>query len=346
MALETSNSQGYQTGSQGYQTGNGNVEVATQKTINRIKEEYCKKLKDKVSELSETEVTHDGAVMMYEKKKCSFVKTEKNYLLVRNLELKVGVQLMQASAEIKKNVTSYITQNDALVAALRAVVKTAKEAKVKFSELREVADKLDGCRKDSCNSVQIKILGCNYGDDCNDNNKREDVVERPSACKNVCEILDDLVIVPDSLRRDIDIIFNSAAEIVGIQSFSNIKTLDKFQQDLVTNAKDFDDLILLQITNGGLSLKKAQEDLVLQIKNATQSGFALYNKRNEVHTVEETKDYLCHHDCNCMAGCDDENEGDGNNSRLKRCKCDICDICEEVTDIYSVETPQNNQTSD
>jgi len=322
------------------------LEISTQKTIKQIKEEYCKKLKGKVSELSETEVTNDGAIMLYEKKRCAFVKTEKNYLLVRNLELKVGVQLIQASAELKKNVTAYMTQNDALVEALRAVVKTAKEAKSKFGELKEAADKLDGCRKDSCNAVQIKILGCG-ADDCNDNNKREDQDQKPDACKNVCAVLDDLVSIPESLRQDIDIIFNSATEIVGIQSFSNIKTLDKFQQDLGSNAKEFDDLIQLQITNGGSSLKKAQEDLVAQIKSTTLSGYALYNKRNELQTVEETKNHLCNHECNCIGGsCKDDDQDDNQDNRLKKCKCDICDICEEVTEIYSVDKPQNDTTAD
>ena len=341
MSIESSGSRGPQNGN----CSDAEAKTATQKTINRIKEDYCKRLKVKVTELSESEVTHDGAIMMYKKKKCSFVKTEKNYRLVRNLELKIGVELIQASTEIKKNVATYITQNDALIAALKAVVKTAKEAKLKFGELREAADKLDGCRKDSCNSAQIKILGCSDGDDCNDNNKQEDATKRPEPCRNVCEILDDLITIPDSLSQDIDIIYNSAAEIVGIQSFSNIKTLEKFQQDFATNAKDFDDLVQAQMTNGGLSLKKAQEDLVLVIKSLTQSGYALYNKRNEVGTVDKTKDYLCCHECKCLADCGCDGEKGDDDNRLKKCKCDICDICKEVTDIYSYESQSNNTYS-
>lgn len=341
MSIESSGSREPQKGN----CSDAEAKTATQKTIHRIKEDYCKKLNVKVTELNESEVTHDGAVMVYEKKKCIFVKTEKNYLLVRNLELKIGVELIQASNEIKKNVATYITQNDALVAALKAVVKTAKEAKLKFGELREAAGKLDGCRKDSCNSMQIKILGCS-DDDCNDNHKQEDTAKRPEPCQDVCQILDDLIRVPDSLSQDIDIIFNSAAEIVGIQSFSNVKTLEKFQQDFSANAKDFDDLVLEQMTNGGLSLKKAQEDLVLVIKSLTQSGYALYNKRNEVDTVDKTKDYLCFHECKCLADCGCEGEKGDDDNRLKKCKCDICDICKEVTEIYSCESPSNYTYSD
>ncbi|RQO66360.1 hypothetical protein DBR43_29505 [Pedobacter sp. KBW06] len=342
MSIESS-------GSREPQNGNCNdaeAETATQKTIHLLKEDYCKRLKGKVAELGESELTYDGTVMIYQKKKCAFVKTEKNYLLVRNLELKVGVELITASDEIKKNVAADILQNDALVLALKAVVKTAKDAKAKFGELREAAGKLDGCRKDSCSAVQMKILGCSEGDDCNDNNKQEESSRRPDPCRNVCQILDDLITIPDSLSQDIDIIFNSAAEIVGIQSFSNIKSLEKFQQDFATNAKAFDDLIQAQMTSGGLSLKKAQEDFVLSTKTATQSGYALYNKRNEVGTLDETKDYLCHHECKCIAGCGCDGEKGEDDNRLKKCKCDICDICKEVTEVYSCENPSDNSSCD
>lgn len=326
------------------------AKTATQKSIHRIKEDYCKKLKVKVSELSGAEVSHDGAVMSYEKKKCAFVKTEKNYLLVRNLELKIGVELIQASDEIKKNVASYKAQNLVLVDALKAVVKTAKEAKMKFGELREAGGRLDGCMKDSCNSGQMKILGCNGDDDCNgaeQSDRQEEKSRKPDPCRDVCELLEDLVNVPDSLSQDIDIISNSAAEIVGIQSFSNIQTLEKFQQDFAANAKGFDDLILAQMNSGGLSLKKAQDEFITVIKSLTQSGYALYNKRNEVETIDETKDYLCCHKCNCIAdcGCDGERDGDEDN-RLKKCKCDICDICKEVTEIYSCENPSDHASAD
>lgn len=331
------------------QNGNCNdaaAETATQKAIHQLKENYCKKLKVKVSELNESEVTYDGAVMVYEKRKCAFVKTEKNYLLVRNLELRIGVEVIQASDEIKKNVTAYQTQNDALIAALKAVVKTAQDTKAKFGELREAADKLGSCKKDSAYAVQFKILGCNAGDDCNDQVRQEQMERKPDSCRNVCKILDELISIPGSLSQDIDIIGNAAAEIVGIQSFSNIGTLTRFQQDFAGNAKAFDDLIQLQLTSGGVNLKKAQDDLIQSIKNVTQAGYTLYNKRDEVQTEDKTKDYLCCHKCKCIAGCGCEDENGDEDNRLKKCKCDICDICKEVTEIYSCDTPSANTSID
>lgn len=328
MSIESS----YAKGSQHGGCRDTEVETATQKTIRQIREGYCEKLRTLTGGLNETELGNEGAQMQYEKKKCSFVKTEKNYLLVRNLELKVGLELMQASEEIKKNVAGNLEQNTALVLALKAVVKTAKDTKTIFGDLRDAASKLDACMKDSCNAVQMKILGCK-DNDCNDT-KQEVQERKPDCCQNVCEILDELVTVPDEFSADIDIIFSSSAEIVGIQSFANIKTLEQFQLDFSANAKAFDDLVLSQITAGGISLKKAQDDLTAAIRTLTQSGYALYGKRDEVNTADDTKDYLCCHECKCIGDCGCGGERKEGENRFKNCKSDICEICNEVTGIY------------
>ena len=149
---------------------------------------------------------------------------------------------------------------------------------------------------------------------------------------------------PESLSSDIDIIFNAATEIVGIQSFSNIKTLEKFQQDFSVNAKAFDDLVLSQMKAGAAGVAKSQEDFMAAIKNLTQAGYALYNKRNEVETADDTKDYLCCHKCKCIHECGcDEGENMDENDRLKKCKCEICEICGEVMDIYCNEKKSKSE---
>ncbi|OYD42761.1 hypothetical protein [Sphingobacterium cellulitidis] len=332
MTIESSNMRNPKNGN-----CNGNeAKTITQKNLYQIKEDYCNRLKGKLGELSESEVTKDGTLMMYEKKKCVFVKTEKNYQMLRNLELKVGVELIQASDEIKKNVASSILQNDTLLAALKAVSMTAKNAKVAFANLRESAAKLDAGMNDSCNSGQLKILGCS-SENCNDNEKLAESNQLPNECQDACRVLQKLVEKPIELSQEIDIICNSVSDIIGIQSFSNIKSLEKFQQDFATNAKTFDDLILSQIINATAGLKKSQDDLTLAIKSQTQSSYALYNKRNELETLVEVKDYLCCHKCNCIGDCGCNEGSNDENNRFKKCKCDICDICKEVTEIYCIK---------
>ena len=323
---------------------NDNGKTATKRTIKQIKDTYCQNLSVLTGELSQSEVTYEGYVRAYHRKKCSFIKTEKNYSIVRNLELKAGIELVQSSEEIKKNVASYVKMNDDLVKALKDVLAGARESKAKFGELRDAASKLDAARKDSCNASQMIILGCKSGEECGDKKDNDQNDKKPDACDNVCEILDHLVEVPETLAKDIDIIFTSAAEILGIQSFSNIKTLDKFQQDLSAAAKAFDDVVADRMKAGATATTKAQEELTAAIKTLATAGHALYNKRNEIETDDDTKDFLCHHDCDCIkdCGCDDDdndrhddNDNDRNKKdRFKKCKCEICDICKEVKDIY------------
>jgi len=331
MTIESSNIRNPKNGN----CNDKEAKTITQKNLYKIKEDYCNRLKAKLGELSESEVSSDGSLMIYERKKCVFVKTEKNFHLLRNLELKIGVELIQASEEIKKNVAANIVQNDALVSALKAVLKTAKDAKLAFANLRESASKLDAGMNDSCSSGQLKILGCS-NDNCNDSDKQVDNSQVPAECQDACRILTKLVEKPVQLSQEIDIICNATSEIIGIQSFSNIKSLEKFQQDFSVNAKNFDDLILTQINNSIAGLKKAKDDLTVAIKVQTQANFFLYKKRNELETLIEVKDYLCCHKCNCIGDCGCEEGNSDENNRFKKCKCDICDICKEVTDIYCI----------
>ena len=308
--------------------------LPTKRTIDLIKETYCKNLKGLVGELSQSEVTYDGTLVTYNTKKCCFVKTEKNYRITRNLELSFGVQLVQANEEIKKNVTLYNKQNDDLVKALKLVLTNTKEAKLKFGELRDAANKLNDCTKDSCNKSQMVLLGCRQADECNDNNK-DHGEKLPDCCDGVSDIIDDLINIPPTMSADIDIICSASAEIVGIQTFSNIKSLETFQADFFTNAKAFDDLVKQKMLAGSSALNVLQEELTVAIKNLTTAGFTLYGKRNEVEIADEVKDYLCDHECSCIdhdCGCrHDQKDAEG---RLANCKCDICEICGEVKDIY------------
>lgn len=309
--------------------------LPTQRTIDLMKETYCKNLKGLVGELSQSEVTYDGTLVTYNTKKCYFVKTEKNYRITRNLQLSVGVELIQANEEIKKNVVLYNKQNDDLVKALKLVLTNTKEAKIKFGELRDAANKLNDCTKDSCNKSQMVLLGYRQADECNDNNK-DNQEKLPDCCNDVCKIIEDLINIPASMSTDIDIICSASAEIVGIQTFSNIKSLETFQADFFTNAKAFDDLVKQKMAAGSSALNVLQEELSVATKTLTTAGFALYGKRNEVEIADEVKDYLCDHECGCIdhdCGCHHEQKDP--EGRLENCKCDICKICGEVKDIYS-----------
>ncbi len=325
------------------------------KTIRIKKDSYCDSLVTLVGTLTASEENAKGLTITYEAKKCSFVKTEKNYRIIRNLELQTGVELIQSSAEIKTDVTEVIAKNGKLVDALKAVCAAAKDAKTKFRELRDAASHLDGCRKDSCNSSQMIKLGCKPAGECGDNERRQESNQErrqegnqettlPQPCENACTILDHLVSIPPIFSQDIDIIFNSSAEIMGIQTFTSIKSVQKFQTDFETNAKAFDDWIVQKMKDGKTAVDTAQTELVDATKGLTVASYALYSARNVVESTDAIKDYLCCHKCKCISedgecGCHDLED---TTDRLKACKCDICEICEEVTGIYCETTAKQD----
>jgi hypothetical protein len=308
------------------------------KTIRTKKDSYCDTLIGLVGTLTAAEENVKGLTTTYEFKKCCFVKTEKNYRITRNLELSTGVELIQSSAEIKADVTALVTKNGKLVDALKAVCAAAKDAKAKFGDLRVAASNLDACRKDSCNSSQMIKLGCKTTNDCNDNNRGQEgsgLTQVPQACENACTILDHLVSIPPIFCQDIDIIYGSSADIMGIQTFMSISSIQRFQTDFETNAKAFDDQVVQKMKDGKTAVDTAQTELVDATKALTTGSFALYSARDTVEGIDEIKDYLCCHKCNCISedgecGC---HHLDDSNDRLKACKCEICDICDEVTGV-------------
>lgn len=316
----------------------------TKQIIARKKDTYCSSLVTLVGNLKASEENVRGLTKSYEFKKCSFVKTEKNYRLFRNLELQTGVELVQASTNIKTSVKDSLKKNDELVKALKAICTAAKDAKTKFGQLIETANKITAYRKDSSSDSQMIALGCPNPKDCNDKSRKpdcDDEQQGTDGCKDACTILDHLQNVPATLFGDIDIIYTTSSEILGIQSFASIKTLDKFQLDFETNVKTFNDGLLAKMTTGKAAVDTAQKDLTDATISLTDASFALYASRRAVETADETKDYLCCTECKCLndddeCGCHDlDNPGD----RLKNCKCKICEICQEVTGIYCVTEP-------
>ena len=308
----------------------------TNKSIKSMKDTYCSTLEGLLGDLSQAEENFSGLQTAFEQKKCVFVKTEKNYRVFRNLELGVGIELLQANEEIKKNAATYVTDNTNLAKALSNVKDAAKAAKAKFADLLEYAHKLDACSNDSCNATQMHILTGRKYENC-EGKKPPEPGNRPSDCDDAGEIFDRLVSVPESLYKDIGVIFNSSYEIVGIQTFTNIAGLATLQGNVYTNSQAFEGWIKDRMTNGGTSVITAQTDLTTAIKALTTAGYVLYNKRVEVDAVNGTKDYLCCTECDCVKeDCEDDSD------RLKECKCEICDICTEVTQIYCREEEQHH----
>ena len=289
----------------------------TDKTIRRERNKVCSILKDKAGEVRQWEQSREGAHQLYNDKKCLFIRTETNWQYYRNIEISVGIELLQVNEGIKENVTSYKKWNDDLAAILKELVKATKEAKGKVAELKEAACKLNTCINDSCQSTQRKILTGESYDDCKEND-----AEVNDKC-NAKEVLEHLEKIPNILLHDSDIIFNSATRVAGIQVFSNEATLEPLQKTLQEKSKAFDDFIVEKMKKGGEDLKKTQEELTILIRELTKATTGLYFRRADFKGIQRATIELCNCHCNCIQ----KNEPEG---RLDQCKCDICEICELV----------------
>lgn len=295
----------------------GDGTTPTDKSIQTERGKVCNELKDKAGEVRVWEQNRLGAHQLYNDKKCCFVQTETNYQYYRNIELMIGVELLQVNEGIKENVAAYKKWNDELAAVLKELVKTTKEAKGKFSELKDAACKLNTCINDSCQSTQMKILTGESYDNCKDND-----TEIADKC-NAKEVLHRLETIPNTFLHDIDTIFNSATRVAGIQVFSNVASLEPLQKTLQEKSKAFDDFIIEKMKKGSEDLKKTQEELSKAVQELTKSTTGLYFRRADFKGVHRAIDKLCDCHCDCI-------NNDGDEGRLERCKCDICDICDQV----------------
>lgn len=289
----------------------------TDKTVQRERKKVCDELKDKAGEVLQWEQARHGAHQLYNDKKCCFVKTETNYQYYRNIELSVGIELLQVNEGIKENVAAYKKWNDDLAAVLKDLAKTTREAKGKFAELKEAACKLNTCINDSCQSTQRKILTGEGYDNCHDQDK-----EVEDKC-NSKEILEDLEKIPKILLHDMDIIFNSTTRVAGIQVFSNVATLEPLQKTLQERSKAFDDFIKDRMTNGAKDLGTVQDELGKAIQELTKSTTGLYFRRSDFKGLKRTVEEICECRCKCI-------NPEGPEGRLDECKCRICEICDEV----------------
>lgn len=333
---------------------------ATQKSINRERLKVCDVLYDTAGALSTQEIKFGGEHKVYNDKKCMFVWTEENYRRYRNLEITVGTELLQTNESVKVNVDKLSKLNKSLSDTLKNIAKQTKDIKLKFSDFKDYACKLERCLKDKCHTSQVKAL-TGKAPGCAD--------EKPiKECEDAEEILQDLVCIPGGLLSDIDSIFQSSGDVAGIQVFSNIDTLNPLQKSLEQQAKDFEKHINEVMTTRQTDLKKLQDELVKSVQEITKSAMERNNARSEFEGYADAVDFLCCPDCGCVpeGGIDRNHNHDHDRTeqgryqdnpqqgrpdrrrddcedcepRLKDCEKCICEICKEVKKAFCCDEPE------
>lgn len=299
-------------------------DTATQKTISSARKKYCDELTVLAGDVKTSETNFGGQTTLYETKKCLFIWTEDNYRRYRNTEICVGAELSQANDLIKDNVGNYIKWGNDLSSKLKNIFKAVKDVKTKLGDLRTAACKLEDCKNDSCNCSQITVLTGEEQKNCDSKPGQEN---RPPECSDAKEVLDDLICMPKALGFDADSIFKSSSDVIGIQIFSNLGTLDPLQKTLSDESKAFEKHLQDTIKLREGDLKKLQEDLIKTVQATAKSAAALYNKRSDFEGSKSTTRFICCPDCCEVA---DENC----KPRLDDCKECICGICDDVKETF------------
>lgn len=304
-------------------------DTATQKSIHVLRKKYCDELYTSAGEVSKYETQYTGQLKVFENKKCLFVWTESNYRRYRNTEIGVATELLQSNELIGANIGTYISWSDELTSGLKNLVKSVKDVKTKLGDLRASARKLKDCKNDGCNCSQMTVLTGEVSQDCEGKTKPPQE-KRPEECSDVKDVLDALICMPEALGFDADYLLKAASDVVGIQAFSNISTLDTLQKAFSDDAKAFGKFIQETTKKRESDVKKTQEDLVKSVQETTKSAAGLYNERSQFEGAMCTTKAICCPKCGCVVDATCE-------PRLGKCKEDICDICRQVKDTFCKE---------
>lgn len=316
----------------------GNCEendTATQKTITAERTKYCDELYTVAGEVSKAETTYAGQNTVYESRKCMFVWTEGNYRRYRNTEISVGTELITSIDLVRENVSNYIKWGTELSTGLKNIFKAVKDVKTKVGDLREAADKLKNCTEDICNCTQMTILTGEVNENCSD---RKPTDNRPAECSDAGDVLKKLICLPAALKSDADSLFQSSSDVIGIQVFSNIGTLEPLQKTLTDESKAFEKHIQEIMKARESEMKKLQEDLVKSVQEATKAASGLYSKRSDFEGLMCTTKFICCPNCDCVV-----EQVDCDKPRLEKCKQTICDICDEVKETFCSTEEQHTE---
>jgi hypothetical protein len=234
----------------------------------------------------------------------------------------MGTKLLQTNDSIKEGVKNYLAVNKTLAESLKKIAKTVKDVKAKMTDLRDMACKLENCMEDTCNCSQMIELTGEVPANCKD--VKPPPRKMPDECSHIKDDLKKLVCMPKYLVLDIDSIFKSSSDVVGIQTFSNITTLDPLQAELGDRIKKLDKSILDVIKRQEGDLKGVLDDITKTQKDFAKTEVDLYGKRTDFEGIRDTVGYFCCPACGCVK------QGAGDcERRLEDCECEICKICRE-----------------
>lgn len=303
----------------------------TQKAINKERIKYCDAVYVAAGEVNKWEKSYAGETNIYKRRKCMFRWTEKNFQRYRNTEITLGTELMQTTEIIRGNVAEYTKWGTDLSASLKNIFKAVKDSKAKIGELRKAADDLHHSKTDTVYDTEWTILTGKSPSKCGEPGN-EPPNDYPEKCRDIDKTVSELICMPSALDKDINSIFKSSSEIIGIQVFSNLSRVDTLQKNLAEKAKAFDGYLQEVIKARDGDMKKMQEALVKSVQETTKAAGSLYTARSSFEGIFDSTRYFCCPKCGCVSTVDDNCK-----PRLADCECEICKICGQVKNTFCNE---------
>jgi hypothetical protein len=313
----------------------------TSKTLVRETHKVCELLHESIGSVGQYKEKFNKETELFHHRKCLFVRTEGNYQRYRNLGLFVSTDLIQFSGSIKANVEVYKKGYKDLNDTLKKVAEGAKSLKAKVIDLKEAGSRLYNCVNDDCNKTQRRAItgsapGCDSG--------------KPG-CPGSGDILRELIYTPIGLMQDADILFKSAYEVVGIQTFSNPESFENLHKGLDAQVTKLTARLSEVAKEREGDLKKLQEDMTKSTQNVSKAYLDLNHNRSNFEGYKDAAQFLCRPTCRC--GENDKVASEYHKERekyhnappetlltlpiLELCHRDICEICKVVDNTFCCE---------
>jgi hypothetical protein len=153
---------------------------------------------------------------------------------IRNFEITYGVELLQTNESVKAGMTQLKTGTglERLLNGLFSKIRCWG----KFSDLKDAAYKLKNNYKDDCNDAQKRAITGKGKENC------DEPPHFPEQCKDADSEFRELICMPNGLYEDAVSILKASSDVIGVQIFSNIDTLDQLQKELTEKSTGFENI--------------------------------------------------------------------------------------------------------
>lgn len=272
----------------------------TRQILLNSKQELCNELRDAVDNLREAEGTFWGSVEVYKYKKCLYLKSNDSWRFYRNIEISTSNCSAAEAGMMKEKVKKAGERNVELQKLLKEVAKNVSEAHIKFKALNGAACALKRCMDDTCNGGQRKLLVDKLKEDNKDHFTEaieclltlSDSVYHTDKHKDNHRCPDDCY-----CDENINELLCFTADVVGMQTFSNIENLSAIEKGLNDAITEFHNNVSGNLKAGADDAAKGLEELLKFQQTAAKLKYELFEKRGLASGIKDSKDFVCDPKC-------------------------------------------------